>query len=79
MAHAKQKMFIRHQGRDILLVAGNLGLELREVWWKLRDNGCWSWNMELVVESVSMNKSSWKVQRMKTKEDEQWDLRKHQH
>lgn len=61
MAHAKLKMFIRHQGRDILLVAGNLGLELREVWWKLRDNGSWSWNMELVVESVSMNKSSWKV------------------
>lgn len=57
LAPAEYKMFIRHQGREILLVAGNLGLELREVWRKLRDNGSWSWSMESVVESMGMNKS----------------------
>lgn len=31
LAHAKYEMFIRHQGRAILLVAGNLSLKLGEV------------------------------------------------
>lgn len=32
-------MLIRYQGRDILLVAGNVDVELGEVWPKSRDNG----------------------------------------
>lgn len=30
LAHTKYEMFIGHQSRDILLVSGNFGLELRE-------------------------------------------------
>lgn len=31
LVHAKYEMFIRHEGRGLLFVAGNLGLELGEV------------------------------------------------
>ena len=39
LARAKYEMFIRYQGRDTLLVAGNVDVELGEVWPKSRDNG----------------------------------------
>lgn len=49
-----------------MLLARNLGPELGEVRQKLRDNGSWGWSTESVIKSVGMNKSPWKVQKMKT-------------